>query len=93
MLYLQPDFNNVPSILEKLYKHCGYQVLFLPKFHCKVNFIEQCGGFVKHIYHQFLPSSKDADLELNLVAALDSVPLKVMCWSVKFVAFPIYIMY
>ncbi|EGO26581.1 hypothetical protein SERLADRAFT_407313 [Serpula lacrymans var. lacrymans S7.9] len=50
ILYTQPDFVRVKSLLETLCKTCGYQVLFLPKFHCEVNFIEQCWGFAKQLY-------------------------------------------
>ncbi|KIK77204.1 hypothetical protein PAXRUDRAFT_167533 [Paxillus rubicundulus Ve08.2h10] len=50
ILYTQPDFVEVESLLEMLCKGCGYQVLFLPKFHCELNFIEQCWGFAKWLY-------------------------------------------
>jgi len=78
ILYNQPDFVNVPSKLEKLCKPHGYQVLFLPKFHCELNFIEQCWGFSKRLYRQYPASSKEANLEHNVLMALDSVPLMVM---------------
>jgi hypothetical protein len=42
ILYNQPDFVNVPSILETRCKAQSFKVLFLPKFHCELNFIEQC---------------------------------------------------
>ncbi|EGO28162.1 hypothetical protein SERLADRAFT_366047 [Serpula lacrymans var. lacrymans S7.9] len=35
----------------------------------------QCWGFAKHIYQQYPASSKEADLECNILAALESVPL------------------
>jgi hypothetical protein len=41
-LFNQPDFINVKSILETEAWEKGYSVLFLPKFHCELNFIEQC---------------------------------------------------
>ncbi|KIK81425.1 hypothetical protein PAXRUDRAFT_808007 [Paxillus rubicundulus Ve08.2h10] len=50
ILYTQPDFVGVESLLKTLCKGCGYQVLFFPKFHCELNFIEQCWGFAKHLY-------------------------------------------
>jgi len=77
-LYSQPDFVRVESKLETLCKANGFQVLFLPKFHCELNFIEQCWGFAKRIYRHYPPSSKEADLQLNLVSALESVPLQSM---------------
>jgi hypothetical protein len=62
VLYNQPNFTEVESLLEMTCKACGFEVLFLPKFHCELNFIEQCWGFVKHIYHHYPASSKEVDL-------------------------------
>ena len=78
VLYLQPDFVAVESLLETHCKARGFSVIFLPKFHCKLNFIEQCWGYAKQIYRHFPPSSKEADLEANLLEALESVPLTSM---------------
>jgi hypothetical protein len=75
VLYDQPDFAEVESLLETTCKARSFEVLFLPKFHCELNFIEQCWGFAKHIYRRFPASSKEADLENNILAALESVPL------------------
>jgi hypothetical protein len=49
--------------------------VFLSKFHCEMNFIEQ---YSKRVYRQYPPSSKEADLEKNVLAALESVPLVTM---------------
>ncbi|KIK76573.1 hypothetical protein PAXRUDRAFT_169460 [Paxillus rubicundulus Ve08.2h10] len=76
--YTQPDFVGVESLLETLCKACGYQVLFLPKFHCELNSIEQCWGFAKWLYQKFPASSKEADLERNVLTVLNSVPLITM---------------
>jgi hypothetical protein len=78
ILYCQPDFQEVESILETLCRSCGFQVLFLPKFHCELNFIEQCWGHAKRRYRKYPVSSKEADLEVNLIHALDEVPLDSM---------------
>jgi len=77
-LYNQPDFVHVKSLLETTCEARGFGVLFIPKFHCELNFIEQCWGFAKRIYHHYPASSKEADLEQNLLAALESVPLESM---------------
>jgi transposase len=66
------------SLLEEACEVRGYSVLFLPKFHCELNFIEQCWGFAKRIYYQYLVSSKEADVEHNVLSALESVPLQNM---------------
>ena len=42
MLYNELDFSEVESLLETTCKARGFQVLFLLKFHCELNFIEQC---------------------------------------------------
>ncbi|OBZ70989.1 hypothetical protein A0H81_09519 [Grifola frondosa] len=78
LLYNQPDFCDVESMLETHCKARGFQVLFLPKFHCELNLIEQCWGYAKREYRKFPASSLEADLERNVVNALDMVPLVCM---------------
>jgi hypothetical protein len=38
----QPDFLDQEPVLEGRCRARGFEVLFLPKFHCELNFIEQC---------------------------------------------------
>jgi hypothetical protein len=71
VLYKQLDFVQVESLLKTYCKSCGVMVIFLPKFHCELNFIEQCWGYAKQIYWHYLPSSKEADLEHNVLSALE----------------------
>ncbi|PPR04911.1 hypothetical protein CVT24_007155 [Panaeolus cyanescens] len=73
VLYSQPDFVNVPSLLETECAEKGIQVLFLPKFHCELNFIEQCWGAAKRAYRLMPASSSEADLEKNVAQALATV--------------------
>lgn len=75
VLYNQPDFVAERSLLEVECEKRGFQVIFLPKFHCELNFIEQCWGYAKHIYRHYPASSKEADLERNLISSLESIPL------------------
>lgn len=77
-LYTQPDFVNVKSLLEMECEARGFTVIFLPKFHCELNFIEQVWGYAKRIYRHYPASSREADLERNIIAALESVPLDSM---------------
>ncbi|KAG1757891.1 hypothetical protein EDB19DRAFT_1659622 [Suillus lakei] len=56
----------------------GISVLFLLKFHCELNFIEQCWGHAKRVYRQMPPSSMEEDLARNLVDALESVTVEQM---------------
>jgi len=78
MLYNELDFADDESLLETTCKARGFQVLFLPKFHCELNFIEQCWGYSKRKYRECPISSKEVDLERNVLTALDSVLLASM---------------
>jgi hypothetical protein len=53
----------------------GIDVIFLPKFHCELNFIEQCWGYAKRIYRMIGPSKSQSVLEQNVINSLDAVPL------------------
>ncbi|CDO75448.1 hypothetical protein BN946_scf184823.g2 [Trametes cinnabarina] len=79
LLYNEPDFAVVESILESHCKARGFGILFLPKFHCELNPIEQVWGFANGTYRDLPLSassrSAEADLERNLNHSLDSVPL------------------
>lgn len=74
-MYNEPDFVAVKLVLEIKCEARGFRVLFIPKFHCELNFIEQCWGAAKQTYRQYPASSKECDLEANLILALDSVSL------------------
>ncbi|KIK82357.1 hypothetical protein PAXRUDRAFT_95498, partial [Paxillus rubicundulus Ve08.2h10] len=78
ILYNQHDFIHVESLLEITCKRKGFRLLSLLKFHCELNFIEQCWGYTKQLYHCCSLSSKEADLELNVII-LDSVPIESIC--------------
>ncbi|KDQ50719.1 hypothetical protein JAAARDRAFT_185917 [Jaapia argillacea MUCL 33604] len=78
LLYSQPDFVDVESRVETICKSRGFRAFFLPKFHCELNFIEQCWGHAKRTYRLNPPSSSEQDLEKNVLAALDAVPLATM---------------
>ncbi|THU86019.1 hypothetical protein K435DRAFT_923964 [Dendrothele bispora CBS 962.96] len=56
MLFNEPDFAGVKSLLEGTCEERGVQVWFLPKFHCSLNPIEQCWGYGKRLY-QLCPES------------------------------------
>ena len=73
LLYEQPDFKDVETLVETHCRARGFEVVFLPKFHCELNPIEQCWCVAKRKYREFPPSSLEADLERNMIAALDTV--------------------
>ena len=58
----------------------GLQFLthFLPKFYCKLNFIEQCWGYAKWLCQLNPESLREDHLERNALAALDVIPLTSM---------------
>ena len=78
ILYNQPDFTDAESLLETNCAIQGIHVIFLPKFHCELNFIEQCWGWAKSIYRIYPPSLREDDLERNTLQALASIPLPMM---------------
>jgi hypothetical protein len=69
---------HVDTILETTCNARGFKVIFLPKFHCELNFIEQCWGYAKRIYRLNPESSREDHLERNALAALDAIPLESM---------------
>ena len=78
LLFNEPDFVNIPSLLEE---HCakrGFKVLFLPKFHCELNPLEMVWGRSKYHYRLNPPSTKEEELEKNMVNALEAVTIDEM---------------
>jgi hypothetical protein len=75
LLFNQPDFTNVKSILELACKTQGFQVIYLLKFHCELNPIKQCWGYAKRVYRLNPESSHEDVLERNALSALESIPL------------------
>ncbi|KIY60940.1 hypothetical protein CYLTODRAFT_363543 [Cylindrobasidium torrendii FP15055 ss-10] len=79
MLYSEPDFQQVSSQLELLAKlKLGVSILYLPKFHCELNFIEQCWGYAKARYRVLPPTKSQEDMEKNVLKVLDEIPLETM---------------
>lgn len=78
ILYTEPDFKQAKSLLEQQCEAQGYKVIFLPKFHCELNFIEQCWGYAKRLYREYPLTTTEDDLIANAVRAVDDVPLHSM---------------
>ncbi|KXN85778.1 hypothetical protein AN958_10848 [Leucoagaricus sp. SymC.cos] len=79
ILYNEPNFQAVELRLKKFArKRGGYEILFLPKFHCELNFIEQCWGYAKRNYCMLPPSSSAEVLERNVQKVLGEIPLEIM---------------
>lgn len=47
ILELQPDFQQQKSLIQEVIEAAGHLCIFLPKFHCELNFIEFFWGVVK----------------------------------------------
>ncbi|KXN86702.1 hypothetical protein AN958_09693 [Leucoagaricus sp. SymC.cos] len=79
ILYNKPNFCTVESQLEKFARERDRnEILFLPKFYCKLNFIEQCWGYTKRNYCLLPPSSSRKILERNVCQVLAEIPLIIM---------------
>ena len=78
LLYNEPDFRSVVSLVEQECSQRNFEVLFLPKFHCELNFIEQCWGYAKRVYREFPPSKSDTEMEGYVMKALSSVKVETM---------------
>jgi hypothetical protein len=78
ILWNQPDFTGVKSVLETECEARGFTVVFLPKFHCELNPIERCWCHAKRLHRLNQRSSFEDDLEANVVKALDDVPIEKM---------------
>ncbi|KAF9506282.1 hypothetical protein BS47DRAFT_1305487 [Hydnum rufescens UP504] len=75
ILFCSDNFINIPCLLMTHCQARGFDVLFLPKFHCELNFIEQVWGYAKREYREAPPSSRIEDVEKNSKAALDMVSI------------------
>ncbi|KAI3998437.1 hypothetical protein K525DRAFT_214668 [Schizophyllum commune Loenen D] len=74
-LFNQPDFVNIPTILETTAQGRGATVIFLPKFHCELNPIEMSWSYSKRVYRDFPFSKRQDVLEKNVIRCLEVVPL------------------
>ncbi|KIJ31065.1 hypothetical protein M422DRAFT_186398 [Sphaerobolus stellatus SS14] len=75
LLFTQPDFVNQKSHLEELITSRNHICDFYPKFHCELNFIEQYWGAAKLRYRASPRTKNMEEMEANVIAALDDVPL------------------
>jgi hypothetical protein len=73
ILFNQPDFMaQKPAIIELVEAH-GHLAFFYPKFHCELNFIEQCWGAAKYEYRTLPPTKNPAQMDSNIRKCLDNV--------------------
>ncbi|KAF9256173.1 hypothetical protein L218DRAFT_882390 [Marasmius fiardii PR-910] len=81
ILFNEPEFSSIKSLLEEACSNREVQVWFLPKFHCELNPIEQCWGYAKCLYCLCPESSTEEDLEKNALASLNAIPL--VCFATR----------
>ncbi|KIJ50479.1 hypothetical protein M422DRAFT_159765, partial [Sphaerobolus stellatus SS14] len=62
------------SLVQEVIEEAGHLCIFLPKFHCELNFIEFFWGAVKRYLREHSDGSF-AMLQENMGKALSSVPL------------------
>ena len=75
LLFYQLDFMAQKLELEELITTRGHICDFYPKFHCKLNFIEQYWGAVKYLYWSTAKTADMDAMERNVLECLDEVPL------------------
>jgi hypothetical protein len=71
----QPDFREQRSLVQEVIEAAGHLCIFLPKFHCELNFIEFFWGAVKKYLRDNCDYTFDT-LKENLPKALASVDVK-----------------
>ncbi|KIJ33272.1 hypothetical protein M422DRAFT_264821 [Sphaerobolus stellatus SS14] len=75
ILDLQPDFKEQKSLVQEVIEEAGHLCIFLPKFHCELNFIEYFWGAVER-YLRIHSDGSFSTLQENMGKALASVPLE-----------------
>lgn len=74
ILELQPDFSSQKSRLQEVIESHGHHVIFYPKFHCELNYIEMYWGAAKKYTRDNCDYSWRGLLD-TVPKALDSIPL------------------
>ena len=75
LLFTQPNFMAQESQLKEFVALQGHICDFYPKYHCELNFIEQYWGASKLRYCSSLHATNLKEMEKNVLACLDDVPL------------------
>lgn len=75
ILSSQPDFEEQKSLVQEVIEDAGHLCIFLPKFHCELNFIEFFWGAVKRYLREHCDYTFDT-LKQNMPLALRSIPVQ-----------------
>jgi hypothetical protein len=73
----QPDFAQQQSLVQEVIETAGHLCIFLPKFHCELNFIEYFWGSVKKWLRKHCDYTFET-LKANLPIAMSSVPVELI---------------
>ncbi|KAI0244995.1 hypothetical protein BJV78DRAFT_1142701 [Lactifluus subvellereus] len=90
LLFSQPDFVSQKSQVQELVESRGHLCDFYPKYHCKLNFIEQYWGAAKLRYRVAGCVATIHEMEKIVIACLDDIPLlqirRYANWSARFIS-------
>lgn len=75
ILSLQPDFASQRPLIQEIIEDHGHKVIFFPKFHCELNFIEYFWGAAKKYARKNCDYSFKG-LEKTVPEALESISLE-----------------
>ena len=75
ILEAEEDFRNEISLLETIIQAAGHEVIFYPKFHCELNYIEYYWAALKR-YTRDNCQYSFAELEPTVLRAMDSIEVK-----------------
>ena len=74
ILATQDDFKSKKPLLQELIEARGHKIIFYPKFHCELNYIEMYWGLGKHITRKQCDYKWDSLIQ-TVPAVLDSISL------------------
>ena len=75
LLFSQPDFINNKLQLQELIESRGHLCDFYPKYHFKLNFIEQYWGTAKLRFRSIRCATTLVEMEKLIISCLDDIPL------------------
>jgi len=75
ILEVQTDFQEEKSMLETIIVEAGHEVIFYPKFHCELNYIEYYWAYLTR-YARTNCRYSFSELEKTVISAMNSVELK-----------------
>lgn len=75
LLSVQPDFADSQEWLQEVITEAGHLIIFFPKFHCELNYIEMVWAYIKREIKSDCKYSLE-EMHRQLKEQLDSIPLE-----------------